>query len=1383
MDTTWCAPTELPDLRSVSLVAIDTETKDERLAADMGPGWPFRMGYICGVSVAWRDESGIQARYFPCRHPDTEGFAPESIYQWVRAHIAAGVRFVTQSGLYDWGWLRSEAGILMPDGEQIEEIGALATLVDEDRFSYSLENLCRWRGLGGKDESGLVEGIKNLGLVSKRKKKINTKAFIYAMPARYVGPYAETDAVRTLELFENLAPIIDQEGTRDAYRLECAILPMVQEMQAHGVRIDTNAAERNRDLLFGKRDTLLTELSQKLEVRVGMDELHKDSWLAGTFDRIGVAYPTTETGKPSFKGGGTGWMTRHEHWLPSLVSRIERYHEAGYKFLQTYILDHVVNGRIHASAHPHRSTGDGQGKNRGAKSFRFSYTEPPLQQMAGRDKEITPLIRGCFLPEEGQVWAKLDASQQEFRLCVHFACVHGLTGAEEARDEYTNNPKADIHQYTANTTGLDRDSGKKFNFSKIYGAGIKRLAADMGKSLKETERLLDQYNAKMPFISQLDRLCQNLANTKGQLEVYGGGRRHFIRFAPYGKWKKGAGPCERDEAIERVRDPDHPWYRQSITRAKTYTALNALIQSSAAVHTKLWMRAVWREGHRCTLLQMHDCLDCSVSTKGEAEAIARLGEAAVQLAVPMLIDRQYGRSWADAKHSWEELHSLPAADPAPALEPRPAPPIQPAPNPDSAGIPFMITAAMKAELWAKGYSNEAIANMTPAQAHAACGGDPHQKPEPVDSTATPPPQHSSPPIAPLQAHTNGSGRTNGGLPPGGSRTAEELEQNAYSAEHADDPYDDSHLIRQGYALKQAYSYTLPDGTELYQNVRYELKPGIAETKKRRRKAFLIRRKVNGLWVFGAGERRVPYNWPTIMRAGPGHDIFVCEGESNADALISRGFLATTVLAHKWGPECVGALTGMDAIILEDFDTSGEKNASGAQAALESNAASTRVVPYPHLWAKLPERNRTTPPQLHEDIKNWLEDRGGDPAKLMEICREIAVKGAEIDEINTGELMRGDLPPTRKWLMKGYFCRGFVSSVVSPGSVGKTTLRLTQAIELAIGRQLLNQKVFKRTRVLVLSFEDDIIELHRRILAICKHHGVGADEIDGWLFVKPMRRVKLARPGKKGNEPIVGELDGMIRRAVARREYGLVILDPFVRIHTLQENANDQMDFVADLLTSLAHELNIAVDAPAHVHKGKIAPGDADARRGASAQTNADRLDYTLTVMSDEEAEGFGIKDRDRKAYVRLDSAKVNIIPGAMDASWFKLVSVNLGNADEIYTDGDDVQAIECWTPPETFADTDADLINAILDDIEKGTEDGRRYSNAGAAGQERQAWRVVQIHCPTKREVQCRDMVRHWLKTKVLFIDDYENPEARKMEKGLFVDAGKRPKKSRGDAT
>ena len=120
MASDWRTPTELPDLRRVDLIAIDTETKDDRLRADMGSGWPFRSGHLCGISVAYRAEGELRRFYFPLRHPDTQNFAPEQIYQWVREHIAADVRFVTQNGLYDWGWLRAEADIKMPPAERLE---------------------------------------------------------------------------------------------------------------------------------------------------------------------------------------------------------------------------------------------------------------------------------------------------------------------------------------------------------------------------------------------------------------------------------------------------------------------------------------------------------------------------------------------------------------------------------------------------------------------------------------------------------------------------------------------------------------------------------------------------------------------------------------------------------------------------------------------------------------------------------------------------------------------------------------------------------------------------------------------------------------------------------------------------------------------------------------------------------------------------------------------------------------------------------------------------------------------------------------------------------------------------------------------------------------
>ena len=51
----------------------------------------------------------------------------------------------------------------MPPSDQLEEIGALATLIDENQFNYSLDALCDWRGLPGKDTALLEEAIKAAG--------------------------------------------------------------------------------------------------------------------------------------------------------------------------------------------------------------------------------------------------------------------------------------------------------------------------------------------------------------------------------------------------------------------------------------------------------------------------------------------------------------------------------------------------------------------------------------------------------------------------------------------------------------------------------------------------------------------------------------------------------------------------------------------------------------------------------------------------------------------------------------------------------------------------------------------------------------------------------------------------------------------------------------------------------------------------------------------------------------------------------------------------------------------------------------------------------------------------------------------------------------------
>ena len=192
----------------------------------------------------------------------------------------------------------------MPPSGQLEEIGALATLIDENRFNYGLNSLCAWRGLPGKDTASLEEAIKAAGF--KINKKNPLQSYIWQMPARYIGRYAEADPTATLRLFEGLNPILDQEGTRDAYRLDVDLLPMVHGMRRRGIRIDQSAAEQARDYCLQKCDSALTELSGQLGSQVSMAEIASKNWLVRTFDAHHISYPRTALGNPSFKGGKLG---------------------------------------------------------------------------------------------------------------------------------------------------------------------------------------------------------------------------------------------------------------------------------------------------------------------------------------------------------------------------------------------------------------------------------------------------------------------------------------------------------------------------------------------------------------------------------------------------------------------------------------------------------------------------------------------------------------------------------------------------------------------------------------------------------------------------------------------------------------------------------------------------------------------------------------------------------------------------------------------------------------------------------------------------------------------------------------------------------------------
>jgi hypothetical protein len=468
------------------------------------------------------------------------------------------------------------------------------------------------------------------------------------------------------------------------------------------------------------------------------------------------------------------------------------------------------------------------------------------------------------------------------------------------------------------------------------------------------------------------------------------------------------------------------------------------------------------------------------------------------------------------------------------------------------------------------------------------------------------------------------------------------------------------------------------------------------------------------------------------------------------------------------PDAIDRL--IDMAHANGFDTTRAENVIGDQFERGGHERNNDID-----WDKLDEQARARPRDPFEDLREaWREQR-----ERWANGKDGAAAAGGLDEWNAAEDI--DPPPPRAWLLGNVFARTFLSSIIGSGGVGKTALRYAQALSLATGRELTGEHVFQRCRVLIISLEDDANELRRRIRAVRLHYNIPLSELDGWLF--------LAAPGAKAGKLMVtnnrgrvvpGNLGAKIETAVIAHNIDLVMLDPFVKSHSVEENLNSAIDDVTQQLTDLATKHNIAADTPHHVRKGLMTPGDADSGRGASAMGNAARLVYTCVPMSPEEAQAFNISEADRRSYIRVDSGKVNIAKSAGSAKWFRLIGVPLDNATELYPSGDEVQTVEPWSPPDAWAGTTHLGLNAVLNDIDRGLTDedgkptGRRYSNAPNA-KDRAVWPVVQKHYPDKTEAQCRTIIHAWLDTGLLYPEDYDDPVDRKARKGLKVDSSKRP--------
>ena len=255
-------------------------------------------------------------------------------------------------------------------------------------------------------------------------------------------------------------------------------------------------------------------------------------------------------------------------------------------------------------------------------------------------------------------------------------------------------------------------------------------------------------------------------------------------------------------------------------------------------------------------------------------------------------------------------------------------------------------------------------------------------------------------------------------------------------------------------------------------------------------------------------------------------------------------------------------------------------------------------------------------------------------------------------------------PPRDWLVRHRLMRRHTTVTAAAPGVGKSTITIEEAVSLASGRDFLGFGINGPRKVAVINNEETRDELERRIEATCVRFDVPFSSIAQTLYL---------HSGIDADKFIVahrGEHDAVIIAPRARElaafladtGIDLLVIDPFVQVHRVSENQNEEIEQVMIALRDISVQANCALHLVHHTRKPPAGSshqaGDIYAVRGGGAIVGDAHFVFTLADMGSSDAETLGIAEADRKKFIRLDDAKGKLAPPT-GAQWFERDGVTM----------------------------------------------------------------------------------------------------------------------------
>jgi hypothetical protein len=360
-------------------------------------------------------------------------------------------------------------------------------------------------------------------------------------------------------------------------------------------------------------------------------------------------------------------------------------------------------------------------------------------------------------------------------------------------------------------------------------------------------------------------------------------------------------------------------------------------------------------------------------------------------------------------------------------------------------------------------------------------------------------------------------------------------------------------------------------------------------------------------------------------------------------------------------------------------------------------------------------------------------------------------------------------PRRGFLFRKHYIRQFISMTVAPGGMGKTTLSVIDVLSMVCGRNLLTGEKIPGggLRVWFYQCEDPLDEMQRKVQAACLHYGLTESDIGGRLFMNSGRDVPLVVAREKNGMIFYVPLDIAAVKAEAKNnKIDVMILDPLVATHRVNENDNSAQDEVMQIWKDIATECNMAIEALHHLRKTNGIEATIDDARGAGALVNSVRSARIVCSMSPHDAKMFGIEEERRRFYGWVNpNAKANFAPPSNVREWFEMASVDLGNGDED-SESDKIGVVVPWVPRDAMADVTAGHVDDLRILMSRMDEDALRTQCRvsplanGWIGQ--LVGSILEIDVTDgKGKAEVNRVVKAWERSKVLKQDDYKDRKGK----------------------